>query len=217
MRLLLISDEESPYLWDYYQPGRLKEIDAILSCGDLKKEYLEFLVTMVGKPLYYVPGNHDRHFVEAPPEGCECLDEDLVNIGGVRVAGLGGCLRYRPGPYQYTEKEMEARVRRLEKKIRKAGGLDILIAHAPPRGYGDAPDGAHRGFAAFLPLMEKYRPRYVIHGHLHPSYGYGLPREIPCGETTVMNAVGWRILEIEPCVPPAPEKKRRFPFRFIRH
>ncbi len=207
MRILLIADEEAPYLWDYYQPGRLKDIDFILSCGDLKREYLEFLVTMAGKALYYVPGNHDKGYVSNPPEGCECLDDGLVTVGGLRIAGLGGCMRYHPGPYQYTEKEMADRVRRLEKKIRRAGGLDILITHAPPRGCGDAPDNAHKGFQAFVDLMDKHHPRYLIHGHVHQSYGYNLPREIQHGDTTVLNAVGWRVLEID--TPPVPEKKKR--------
>ena len=89
MRILLIADEESKYLWDYYQPGRLKDIDLILSCGDLKQEYLEFLVTMGSKPLYYVHGNHDKGYVSFPPEGCECLDDRVINFQGLRILGLG--------------------------------------------------------------------------------------------------------------------------------
>ena len=211
MKILLIADEEAPYLWDYYQPGRLSDVDLILSCGDLKQEYLEFLVTMAGKPLMYVHGNHDKGYVSFPPGGCDCLEDDLVVFQGLRIAGLGGCARYNPGPFQYTEKEMENRVGKLEKKIRKAGGLDILITHAPPRGLGDAPDNAHRGFEAFLPLMDRYHPRYLVHGHVHQSYGHNLPRQQQYGDTTVFNAVGWHILEIDP--PPAPEKKKKR-FRF---
>ena len=211
MKILLIADEEAPYLWDYYQPGRLSDVDLILSCGDLKQEYLEFLVTMAGKPLMYVHGNHDKGYVSFPPGGCDCLEDDLMVFQGLRIAGLGGCARYKPGPFQYTEKEMENRVGKLEKKIRKAGGLDILITHAPPRGLGDAPDNAHRGFEAFLPLMDRYHPRYLVHGHVHQSYGHNLPRQQQYGDTTVFNAVGWHILEIDP--PPAPEKKKKR-FRF---
>ena len=50
MKLLLISDHENSFLWDYYVPGRLDGIDLILSCGDLKPEYLSFLVTMGRAP-----------------------------------------------------------------------------------------------------------------------------------------------------------------------
>ncbi|MBR1584656.1 MAG: metallophosphoesterase [Clostridia bacterium] len=198
MKILLIADEESPYLWDYYQPGRLKDIDIILSCGDLKQEYLEFLVTMGNKPLYYVHGNHDKGYVNFPPEGCECLDDQLITVNGLRILGLGGCYRYNPGPFQYTDKEMQQRIKRLRYKLWKAGGVDIVITHAPPQGYGDAPDNAHKGFASFLPLMDKYHPKYLFHGHVHPSYGYNLPRSIPYGETTVYNAVGWHVIDIDP-------------------
>lgn len=203
MRILLVADEEAPYLWDYYQPGRLDGIDFILSCGDLKQEYLEFLVTMSSRPLYYIHGNHDKGYVNFPPEGCECLEDQVMNIKGLRVLGLGGCIRYNLGPFQYTEKEMAARVRHARRQIKKAGGVDIIITHAPPRGYGDADDNAHRGFECFLPLLDEFHPKYLIHGHVHPSYGTGLPRQIPYGDTTVLNAVGWRILEIDtPALPP---------------
>ncbi|MBQ9263170.1 MAG: metallophosphoesterase [Clostridia bacterium] len=208
MKILLIADEESPYLWDHYQPGMLKEVDFILSCGDLKQEYLEFLVTMAGKPLYYIHGNHDRGYVNFPPEGCDCLDDKLVNVNGLRILGLGGCARYNPGPFQYTEKEMEKRIRKLRFQLWKAQGVDIVIAHAPPRGYGDAPDNAHRGFAAFLPLMDKYHPQYLFHGHVHQSYGHNLPRRFQYGETTIYNCVGWHIIDIDPL--PRQRKKRFF-------
>lgn len=209
MKILVVADEESPYLWDFYQPGRLSGFDFILSCGDLKQEYLEFLVTMGSKPLYYVHGNHDKGYEAFPPEGCECIDDQLVNINGLRILGLGGCVRYNLGPFQYTEKEMEKRIRRLEGKIKKAGGVDIVIAHAPPRGYGDAPDNAHRGFSAFLELMDAYHPQYLLHGHVHQSYGHGNPRSIQYGSTTVFNAVGWHVLEV-PDPPAQSQKQKKF-------
>ena len=211
MKILLIADEESPFLWDYYVPGRLKGIDMILSCGDLKQEYLEFLVTMANVPLYYVPGNHDKGYINYPPEGCEDIDCKLVKFNGLRIAGFGGCIRYNLGVYQYTDNEMLRRVGRLIPKIRRAGGVDIVISHAPPRGYGDADDNAHHGFKAFPKLMDRFHPQYWIHGHVHPCYGNMLPRSVKYGDTTVYNAVGWHIIEVDP---PAKEenKKRRFWF-----
>ena len=106
MKLLLISDEESSYLWDYYRPGRLDGIDIILSAGDLKPEYLEFLVTMGRAPLLYIHGNHDGIYDEKPPEGCICIDDDVYVYEGIRIAGLGGSMRYNRSKYQYTENEM---------------------------------------------------------------------------------------------------------------
>lgn len=208
MKILVIADEESKYLWDYYQPGRLKDIDFILSCGDLKQEYLEFLVTMGNRPLYYVHGNHDKGYVNYPPEGCECVDDELVCVRGLRILGLGGCIRYNPGPFQYTEEEMALRIKKLRRRINRAGGVDIVITHAPPRGHGDADDNAHRGFECFLPLMDEFHPQYLIHGHIHPSYGHGLPRQQRYGDTTIFNAVGWHVLEMEERPMQEPPKKR---------
>ena len=93
MKILAIADEESPAFWDHYSPGKLDGYDLILACGDLKAEYLTFLVTMSHARLLYVPGNHDGTYEEKPPEGCECIDDQLVVYNGIRILGLGGCLR----------------------------------------------------------------------------------------------------------------------------
>lgn len=198
MKILVVADEESPYLWDYYQPGRLKGIDMIISCGDLDRHYLEFLVTMANVPLLYVPGNHDKSYIPRPPEGCECIDDRLVECKGLRIMGLGGCIRYNHGIYQYTDREMARRINRLVPHLALAGGVDIIVTHAPPRGYGDQEDFAHRGFKAFVPLMAHYHPMYLFHGHVHPRYGFQIPRFVKYGNTSIFNSVGWHIVEIEP-------------------
>ena len=140
MKLLLISDKESDYLWDYYQPGRLADIDLILSCGDLHSQYLTFLETMGGMPLLYVHGNHDGGYRNRPPEGCECIEDRLVVKKGLRILGLGGSFLYSGGPHQYTEREMSWRIRRLWFQLRRAGGVDIVLTHSPPQGHGDGED-----------------------------------------------------------------------------
>ena len=114
MKLLLLSDKESPYLWDYYQPGRLSGYDLMLSCGDLNPKYLSFLVTMGRARLLYVHGNHDTGYERTPPEGCECIEDKLVEVNGLRILGLGGSARYSGGPHQYTERQMRWRLLRAE-------------------------------------------------------------------------------------------------------
>lgn len=197
MKILVVADEESAYLWDHYRPGRLAGIDLILSAGDLKPEYLSFLVTMANRPLLYVHGNHDAVYQKRPPEGCDCIDDKLVTVNGLRILGLGGARMYNGGPYQYTEKQMERRIRRLRWKLHRSKGVDIVLTHAPPAGYGDAEDIAHRGFEAFLPLMDRYQPSYLIHGHVHKSYSvHTFSREVQYASTTVLNGAGRTILEI---------------------
>lgn len=195
MKILLVSDEEDKYLWDFYRPGRLKGIDLILSAGDLKAEYLSFLVTMANRPLLYVHGNHDGGYAQRPPEGCQCIDGKLVTVGGLRILGLGGSALYNGGPHQYTEKQMRRRIHRLRLKLALAGGVDIVLTHAPVRGFGDEDNMTHRGFEAFLPLLDQYQPRYLVHGHIHQRYGANRPRCHQYGETTIVNATGRYILE----------------------
>ena len=190
MRILAVSDEESGYYYDYYVRGRLDEFDLILACGDLKKTYLEFLVTMAHCPLVYVRGNHDEGYEDAPPEGCECADGKLLEIGGVRILGLGGAYEYRKGENMYSERKMSRRIRKLRRKIRKSGGFDILLTHAPARGLGDLEDPAHLGFECFRDLLEEYQPRYHVHGHVHLRYSHGVPRTIEQDKTTIINACG---------------------------
>lgn len=197
MKILLISDEEDKYLWDYYRPGRFDGIDLILSAGDLKPEYLSFLVTMANRPLLYIHGNHDGRYEAFPPEGCDCIDDRLVVVNGLRILGLGGCPLYSGGPHQYTERQMRLRIWRLGRKIRRAGGVDIVLTHAPVRGYGDMDDIAHRGFEAFLPLLERWKPRYLVHGHIHLNYGVRFPHVLTYGDTTLINACGRYLLEID--------------------
>lgn len=198
MKILTISDEESAYLWDYYQPGRLAGIDMILSAGDLKASYLSFLVTMANRPLLYVHGNHDWRYDSNPPEGCDCIDDKLVTVNDLRILGLGGCQMYNRGPYQYTERQMERRIRKLQLKLKRAGGVDIVLTHAPLRGYGDADTVVHRGYEAFFPLLDKYKPKYFIHGHVHKSYsGTNFQRTMQYGSTTIINASGRYVFDTE--------------------
>ena len=112
MKILTVSDEECAALWDYYAPGKLSGYDLIISCGDLKAEYLSFLVTMAKCPVLYVHGNHDDSYGREP-QGCICADDRIVEVGGLRILGLGGSYFYRDGEYMYTENQMKSRVRRL--------------------------------------------------------------------------------------------------------
>ena len=100
MKILAVSDEPSQRYYDYYHPGSLADFDLILSCGDLSPQYLEFLVTMGRAPLLYIHGNHDGCYEKIPPEGCDCIDGDLVCVKGLRIMGLGGCPLYNGGPHQ---------------------------------------------------------------------------------------------------------------------
>ena len=195
MKILAVSDIEADRFYEYYYPGRLDGVDLIISCGDLKVEYLEFLVTMAGCPLYYVHGNHDEHF-KREPQGCVCIDDRVVEFNGVRIMGLGGSFRYRDGEYMFTENQMKHRITRLWPSLIKHRGVDILVTHAPARGLNDLDTIPHRGFECFNTLLDKYEPKYFIHGHVHRNYNIGIPQRCTRGKTTVINAFEYCEIEI---------------------
>ena len=196
MRILAVADVPADRFYEYYTEGKLDEFDLILSCGDLRPEYLEFLVTMAHCPLIYVHGNHDDSYGRGP-QGCKCADDHIIEYRGIRILGLGGSFKYRDGKYMYTEKQMKSRVRRLWLTIKKHHGFDILLTHAPARGLNDFETVPHRGFGCFNTLMEKYNPQFFIHGHIHRNYDYRIPQICTKGSTTVINAYEYCVFDIE--------------------
>jgi hypothetical protein len=191
----------------------------ILACGDLPFEYLGSLMNVLDVPLVFVPGNHDpdvagyrssraglvlRAGLPARPpwpDGAVNADGAIVDVAGLRLAGLGGCLRYRDGPNQYTDRQQARRAWALRIRAgwhRAADGrrVDVLLTHAPPRGIGDGDDRPHRGFAALPGLVAALQPVALLHGHVRPS---GVPvTRGRLGRTAVCNVTGWHLFEIEP-------------------
>ncbi len=193
MKILAVSDIESQYFYDYYSPGKLKDFDLIIACGDLNAEYLEFLVTMADCPLLYIHGNHDNF--NKKPEGCICIDDSLYVHNGVRIIGLGGSYRYKDGRYMYTEKQMRRRIFKLMPSIFRRRGFDILVTHAPARHLNDFETLPHRGFECFNKLLNWYRPKLFLHGHIHRNYGTYIPQKTKHGDTTVINAFEYCVID----------------------
>jgi uncharacterized protein len=208
--ILAVADEVDETLYGSKLLRMRPEI--VVSCGDLPFDYLEHLVSRLDVPLLYVPGNHDPNLQPgdptwtplrpepraAGPEGCINADGRIIEAAGLRVAGLGGSIRYKPGPNQYTQAQMRWRALSLEVRIRlkrgRARKLDVLLTHAPPFGWGPAEDTAHVGFAAFTRIVRDFSPRVLIHGHVHP-YGRAQPPG-RLGSTQIFNAVPSRLVEI---------------------
>ena len=124
MKILVIADEESQKIWDFFRKEDYADIDLVISCGDLKADYLSFIATMIAVPVLYVHGNHDDKYERKPPEGCICIEDTVYMFHGIRILGLGGSYRYKPGVNQYTEVQMERRIRRLFWKIHRKRGID---------------------------------------------------------------------------------------------
>jgi Icc-related predicted phosphoesterase len=209
IKILSVSDKVDELLYSSAIKRLFSDVDLILACGDLPYYYLEFIVTMLGGPLFYVIGNHGNAVKKsyAPkveweyPGGCENIDGRVVQYRGLLIAGLEGSMRYNDNPdFQYTEREMAWKVWQLAPSLmmnRLLHGryLDILITHAPPSGIHDKPDRCHQGFRAFRTFMDRFRPRYLIHGHVH-IYHPREPTQTVYGKTTVINTYGYHTLEV---------------------
>ena len=208
MKILSISDRIDEFIHSPAVARRFGDVDLVLSCGDLPYHYLEYIVTILGKPLYFVYGNHAQRRVlrwdgsiQTCPGGCINLHRETVNHNGLLIAGLEGSMRYRPGEHQYSEGQMRRLVLRMApklwlNKLRYGRAVDILITHSPPLGIHDAEDICHRGFGALLTFMDRYKPRYLIHGHIH-LYRPDATRVTQYKDTTVINTYGYQVIEID--------------------
>ena len=196
MKILILSDVESKYLWDYFEKEKLEGIDLILSCGDLKPQYLSFLASFTKAPVLYVRGNHDDCYEIDPPDGCICIEDSIYNFNGLRIMGLGGSIKYNNGKNQYTQNQMKKRVKRMCFKLMRNHGFDILLTHAPAAGFHEGDDRAHKGFDIFSELIDKYHPKFFIHGHVHKDYSRNFVRQDQIGDTTVINGYERFTLEI---------------------
>jgi hypothetical protein len=214
VKILAVSDEVVDLLYSARLRQHFSEIDLVLGCGDLPFYYLEYLVTVLDVPLYYVPGNHDRleqylsdGRIVYRAEGCEPLDGRAVGVSlpvagqpPLLLAGLGGSMRYNAeGIHQYTEGEMLGRAlglapQLLLNRLRFGRFLDILVTHAPPRGIHDETDLAHTGFRAFCRLMDLFRPRLLLHGHSH-VYRSDAITSTRYKDTQVINVYPYRLIE----------------------
>jgi calcineurin-like phosphoesterase family protein len=217
VRVLAVSDVvEDALLAD---PSPLHGTEMVLACGDLPFDYLGYLMNALDAPLVFVPGNHDPDVsgyrmsragltlragipARAPwPDGALSAEGRVVDVAGLRVAGLGGCRRYSAGPNQYSDRQQARRARSLAvrarlRQLRDGRGVDVLLTHAPPRGIGDGADPAHQGFTAHNALIARLRPAVALHGHVHPAAEANPDR--PLGGTIVRNVTGRHLLDIEP-------------------
>lgn len=208
-RILLLADEVKPAYYQYWKQDTFDGIDLIISCGDLPARYLEFIATMFEGDVLYIAGNHDTEYLDNPPLGCFCLDDAIYRWNGLLFLGLGGAMRYKDGPFQYTQREMNKRVFKLWFKLKKTHGFDILVAHAPAYGHHDGKDLCHTGFEAFNKLIHDYHPKYFFHGHVHLAYG-NYPRIYTIEQTTAINGYESYLLTID-----LPEKGQDLPDRML--
>jgi len=216
-RVLAISDEVEPAFWTdaVRRLGTVTGVDLVLAAGDLPFDYVQHVCETLDRPGVFVPGNHDPDLTRyrnrrgvwfrdgmpahwPGPQGAINADGRIVEEAGLRIAGLGGSLRYKPGPNQWTQAQQARRAQRLRLRAAWSGhrAVDVLLTHAPPRHCGDREDPAHQGFQCLHGLVRALRPKLLVHGHVHP-FGMSTPDRW-IGGTLVVNVVGHRVLELGP-------------------
>ncbi|HSF80117.1 MAG TPA: metallophosphoesterase [Anaerolineales bacterium] len=200
-RALVLSDSIAPIIYSPHLRARFPDTNLVIGCGDLPYYYLEYIVSAMDVPLYFVRGNHDK-LVEyssdqtrSSPWGGTDLHRKVVKNRGLLLAGVEGSLRYREGPFQYSQNEMWWHVFSLlpgllVNRVRHGRYLDVFVTHAPPRGIHDKDDLPHQGIRAFRWLIETFQPRYHFHGHIH-IYRPDASSETKLGLTRVINAYGY--------------------------
>lgn len=212
-KALVVADEVDERLWT--DAVRTRPVDLVIGAGDLPYDYLAFLASALDAPCVFVPGNHDPDLtgytrygglsmkdgfptVWPGPAGGVNADGRVVDVAGIRFAGLGGSIRYNDGPNQWTQRQQARRSRTLERRARTrrrrdGRDVDVLLTHAPPLDLGDREDPPHRGFSCLHTTIDRLRPKWLLHGHIHP-HGEPVPDRV-VGDTRIRNVVGHRIME----------------------
>ena len=197
MKILSISDMVVPELSEPFDARQFDGVELVLSCGDLPPEYLSSIREQLEVPLYYVRGNHDIRYQNAPPVGCVNIHQRRITFQGLRMMGLEGSRWYNGGPIQYRDFQMRQMIWRMTPGLWFKGGVDVVVTHAPPRHIHDAEDRCHRGFDSFLKLISRFKPRYFIHGHIHAHFTDPSQRVALVGHTRVINTFAFHVLEVD--------------------
>lgn len=208
MRVLVVSDKVSEFLYSQDLPLRIPSVDLVLAAGDLPAYYLEYLATTLPVPLVYVHGNHGEGFTRdlmgnrRPAEGCINAHRRVVRAGGVTIAGFEGCTRYKPGAYQYSQSEYRLQLAALWPRLASARllggrGADILLTHAPPIGPSAGDDLPHQGVRAFNDFHRWFAPVLHVHGHVH-LYSANPTRVHYQDGVRVVNAFGYTTIDFDP-------------------
>ena len=131
MKILCVSDATDTLIYSENAPERYKDVDFVISSGDLPLRYYDYIQTVLKKDVIYVYGNHnledfDRAMGKGPVMGPNfspimplvfpgmLLDGKVIRLknSGLLVAGLGGSMLYNYGKSQYSEGQMKNRSRK---------------------------------------------------------------------------------------------------------
>lgn len=129
-------------------------------------EFLSERMKIIG-----VAGNHDFIFEREPHKVPEMpwtyLQDSETEFNGLRIYGSPWQPTFFNWAFNLEEYQLQ------EKWALIPQGIDILLLHGPPLGYGDfSPYGkVHTGSPSLLAKIEEIKPKLVVAGHIHSGYG----------------------------------------------
>ncbi len=207
LRILSLSDQVVDRMYSEHIRKMFPDVDLIISCGDLPYYYLEYILDMLNAPMLFVHGNHDpaveiaSHGERRQPQGAVNMHQKCIMHQGLIILGFEGSIRYSIDRHQYSQREAWMQVigmvpRLIWNRIRYGRYVDILMTHSPAYGIGDEEDMAHTGFKAYRWLIDRFKPKYHFHGHVHIYEHHNFePRKYK--ETTVINTCNYKRLDID--------------------
>ena len=116
------------------------------------------------------------------------------------IAGCSGSNRYNNGLCQFTDGQMKFKLLKMVpkliyNKLKYGRYLDIFMTHASPRHIHDHDDPCHIGFECYNWFLQRFKPTYMVHGHIH-LYDLREERIGKYYDTTVVNAYAHYVIEL---------------------
>ena len=173
--------------------NKFKDVDFIISAGDVSNRYIDFLVSTLDKDLIYVNGNHIYH-TDHPITFAKNIDGKFLKFKGLRILGLDGCKVYSFKEHQYTEFSMTCKI--FKNIFHLLRGVDVVVTHASPKGIHDKKERVHEGFKIYNKVIKWFKPKLWIHGHVH-LHNYLELQETRVEQTKIVNVFGYKVLEVE--------------------
>jgi len=166
---------------------RDKDIDLIITLGDLTIEDIFQLKTITSIPKIGVYGNHDSGSY-MPDLGIMNMHLKIWDFQGLRFGGFQGCVRYKENPdaIMYTQEQAS-------EMMTDFPAVDIFLCHCPPRGINDEEEVAHQGFIALRDYIDRQQPKLLLHGHTYPPEDKVVKQ---VGMTRIEYVYEYKIIEI---------------------
>ena len=167
----------------------------------LGNDFREWLEGLAADNVVACAGNHDYLFDLAPDLVPELpwtyLKDSGAQVAGLKIWGSPWTPYFHGMAYNAPEDEndelsslpkTESEPFLTSRYALVPDDTDILVVHAPPRGYGDFIDGHHVGSKALLTTIDRVQPLICVFGHIHQGRGRWRRGQTQLFNATVLDA-----------------------------